>query len=453
MIVFAVLWLTATVFLVVLYTGQEDLKRNLATAQSAKNRAVSDAEERSLELVKQASERGPTMVGLLETARADTATLATGEQTDGPSAVRDKRNAFVEQLRTDALVERPGQFADASLLDALQLLYGAYRTQNALRTDTETRATALEARVTELTRRNDAQKQQLDEDAAQIKSRLTELEAEWTAYRSNRNEEVNRLQGEFENRSAQADSELTRERQRRAGLEEQYTDLQARFGQLQEKLGLSQMKPEPLSTARIADGRILMAVPGDPVVYIDRGRKDRLTLGLEFAVYSAKSGIPEDGRAKARVEVVSIADASAECRIVEVFGNEVILEDDLIANPIYDPNRPLSFLVVGDFDLDRDGRIDPSGAQKIEALVADWGGTLATELTALTDFVVLGAAPPQPRAVGDLTPEQQQAGARARDRYQRYQSVVSAANSLGVPILTQDVFIQFLGYTRQRGMK
>ena len=35
MIVFAALWLTSTVFLVILYTGQEDLRNEAARAQSA----------------------------------------------------------------------------------------------------------------------------------------------------------------------------------------------------------------------------------------------------------------------------------------------------------------------------------------------------------------------------------------------------------------------------------
>lgn len=447
MIIFVVLWLTSTVFLVVLYTGQEDMQRQMTAAQSAKNRAISNQEESSLELVRQAREGGPTAVGLIDAARGLTAELATGNADDAPGTVREKRDGILEQIRGDALVEQANRYANASLLEALETLYGAYRTNHALLEDAQMRAEELEGRVTELTRINAAQKDELDEQATQLAERIEAIEADRTAYRVSRDEQIAGLQTEFGERSTQADADLTRERQRRAGLAEQYEDLQDRFGQLQEKLGLSQVKPEPLSTARLADGTVLTAVPGDPVVYIDLGREDQLTLGLEFAIYSAETGIPEDGRSKARIEVVSISPSSAECKIVAVHGNEVILEGDLVANPIYDPTRPLTFMVTGAFDLNRDGSLDSGGAAGVRALVANWGGVLTDDLNAQTDFVVLGAAPARPRSSGDLSPDEEEVNERVQERYERYVSTVEAASSLGVPVLTQDVFLRFLGYT------
>ena len=159
--------------------------------------------------------------------------------------------------------------------------------------------------------------------------------------------------------------------------------------------------PERLATARQPDGKILTAVPGDQVVYIDLGQKDTLTLGLQFTVYSAKTGIPPDGHGKARVEVVSISPESAECRIMYVRPGQVILEGDLVANPVYDPNRPLTFVVNGEFDLDRDGIVDRNGAATLESLIRDWGGRVSSEVTPLTDFVVLGTPPRRPRVSGD----------------------------------------------------
>ena len=447
MIIFVVLWLTSTVFLVVLYTGQEDMERQRAAAVAAKNRAVSNQEESSLELVRQAREGGPTIVGLIDAARGLTAELATGDAEDAPGTVREKRDGILSQIRGDALVDRPNRYANASLFEALEMLYGAYRTNHALLEDAQMRREELEGRVTELTRINAEQKDELDVQAEQLAQRIQEIEADRTAYRASRDTQIANLQSDFGERSAQADADLTRERQRRAGLAEQHEDLQERFGQLQEKLGLSQMKPEALTTARVPDGSVLMAVPGDPVVYISLGREDQLTLGMEFAVYSSETGIPEDGRSKARIEVVAISPASAECKIVALNGNEVILEGDLIANPIYDPTRPLTFVVLGDFDLNRDGALDPGGDLGVKALVTDWGGVLTDELNAQTDFVVLGAAPARPRPAGDLSPDEQEVNERVQERFARYVSTLEAANSLGVPVLTQDVFLRFLGYS------
>ena len=448
MIVFVVLWAVSTVLLVMLYTGQEDLVQQADDARLAKERAISANEERSIELVKQASERGPTAVGLIEQARRETAELATGDAEDLPGTVREKRDGLLEQIRTSGVLSARSRLGDNSLFELVETVFADCRAKHELLTDAEQRVQQLDAEVEDLTRRVETQKAELEKQAEKVAGRIEEVEANRDAFRTSRDEQIAQLKSQFDERNAQADAELTRERQRRAALEEQYADLQQRFGQLQQKLGLSQIAPEPLSTARVPDGRILTAVPGDPVVYINLGRRDRLTLGLEFAVYNADTGIPEDGRAKARIEVISIAPNSAECRIVEVLGNEVILEDDLVANPVYDPNRPLSFMVLGQFDVDRDGSPDPGGPRRIQALVTDWGGNLVDELTAQTDFLVLGAAPPRPRLAGDLSPEEQDINARVQARYDKYQETVEAANSLGVPVLTQDVFLQFLGYSR-----
>jgi len=66
MIVFVALWLTSTVFLVILYTGQEDLHSENTRLQSANRRLISPAEDKAIDLVKNAQETGPTVVGLLE---------------------------------------------------------------------------------------------------------------------------------------------------------------------------------------------------------------------------------------------------------------------------------------------------------------------------------------------------------------------------------------------------
>lgn len=166
-------------------------------------------------------------------------------------------------------------------------------------------------------------------------------------------------------------------------------------------------------------------------------------------MYSAESGIPPDGRAKAQIEVVSIDNKSAECRVIHNAAHEVILGGDLIANPIYDRNRAVSFVIAGDFDLDHDGAPDQNGALRIESMIADWGGTLSTDLSGLTDFVVVGAAPQRPRPVAERSAAQAQRAERMQQAYDRYGGIVEAARTLAVPTLTQEVFLNFLGYSRR----
>ncbi len=448
MIVFVALWLSSTVFLVVLYTGQDELRSDIARARTAKNRLASDREEREIEAVRNAVDGGPTAVGLLEQARSKTARLATGgDGEDDVATVRTKRDELLSTIRRDGFVDNADDFEDVSLHEALTMLYEVYKRENTLRGSAEDRVAELQTEVDDLVEINTSQQNDFQQSEKDRQDQLAEAEESRRRYRENRDQAVAGLEKEFDSLRAQSDTELTGERRKLAEANRRLAKMQERFAAQQEKFGELIVGPEELATARREDGRILAAFPGDDIVYIDLGAKDRIMLGLQFAVYSAETGIPADGLAKGQIEVVSVSESSAECKIVRVAGNEVILTDDLIANPIYDPSRPPSFLVIGDFDLNRDRLPDSDGAETIESIIADWGGVVATELTALTDFVVLGAAPRMPQRRSDPTLEQAQR-AEAMERLRtRYMDTVHAAKSLSVPVMTQEVFLSFLGYS------
>jgi hypothetical protein len=101
--------------------------------------------------------------------------------------------------------------------------------------------------------------------------------------------------------------------------------------------------------------------------------------------------------------------------------------------------------VAGRFDLDRDGMADPDGALVVDALVTDWGGAITTELTALTDFVILGGPPPRPRVGTDMSRERTERAEAMQGEWDRYAELVATAKSLSVPVMTQELFLNFLG--------
>jgi len=445
MIVFAALWLTATVFLVILYTDQSALTSDNARVNSRNATLISAAEERALELVKSAREGGPTVVGLIEEARSRTAELATGTPGDTAAAVKAKRDQLLAAIRGDNVIQGASTFENLSLYDALSRLYTACKAEADLRKAAENRALQLDGEMTKLVEADVARRNEFDQRTKETADKLARCDTDRGSFRDQSDEAVRRLEGELDETKRRSTAELTNERRLRLAAEQKLAELQERFSTQQEKLGGLLIGPEELSTARKADGHILTAVPGDKVVYIDLGAKDTLTLGLQFAVYSAQTGIPADGRGKAQVEVVSIHPSSAECRIVWRAPTAVILEGDLIANPVYDPARAPTFLVLGEFDLDRDGILDRGGSSSIEALIGNWGGKITKELTPLTDFVVLGAPPKKPRISSDGTVT---TPASVQTEWDRYNSLAEAARSMSVPVMTQNVFLNFLGYTR-----
>jgi hypothetical protein len=439
--------------LVILYTGQEALNNENARLDSRYKRVINASEEKSIALVKSAQETGPTVVGLLEKARSETATLAAGSAEDAAAQIKSKRDNLLRSIQSDGLVAQPEAFVDLSYHDALNRLYETFRAERDLRKTAEDRAKELETQVTQLVEASGQQKNDFEKRAKEATQQLAQCETDRAAYRAERDKVVEKLEREFEDSRKKSDAELTNARTQRQVAEGRLTDLQKRLAAQQDRMGELTIGPEKLATARQPDGRVLTAVPGDDVVYVDLGKSQGLVLGLHFAVYSARTGIPDDGKAKAQIEVVGIGNSSAECRIVSVAGGEIIMEGDLIANPIYDRDRPLSFVVLGEFDLDRDGAFDRNGAATVEALVTTWGGQVSGEVTPLTDFVVLGAAPKKPKATaeggaaagasGTTPPPSNDPVVRA---WNRYQEVLGLAKSLSVPILTQDTFLNFLGY-------
>jgi len=315
-----------------------------------------------------------------------------------------------------------------------------------MRRELETRAGDLEAEVTRLTEANAAMKNDFEERAASMSTQAAEAEAARDNFRQQQESSISQLEQEYAKISEQNTAALTQERQLRQQCETNLAEAQERFRVLRQKLGDMMVGPEELATARTPDGKILTAIPGDEVVYIDLGRREGLTLGLQFAVYSAETGIPADGRSKAQIEVVSINDTSAECRIVRQGLHQVILEGDLVANPIFDPSRPLSFVIAGEFDLNRDGMPDRDGAEAIASLVRNWGGQVQANLSPLTDFVVLGAAPRRPRPESEVAADRLEINKARQAAWDSYHAVLDTARSLSIPIMTQEVFLNFLGY-------
>jgi hypothetical protein len=452
MIIFVGLWLASTVFLVILYTGQETLVSENAKLKSTLGRTVNSQQERSIELIKAAQENGPTMVGLLEDARGTTAQLATGEATDAPPAIKAKRDQIMAAIKADGLVPNPETFADLSYHQALTQLYEAFKAAQNVSKAAEARAAQLDSQMTAMVQAEAALKADFEKKTREASERLAQAEGERTAYRAERDKMFESLQMAQDEAQKRHDAELTSVRQEKLAAEQETGAVQKRLASVNTKVGGLMPGPTKLSTARNPDGRILTAVPGDKVVYINLGKKNGLTLGLKFAVYSGQSGIPEDGKAKAQIEVASISDSSAECTITQIAPNAIIMEGDVIANPIYDPNSPLTFVVSGDFDMDHDGNNDRNGNLVIEDLIKKWGGKVSDELTPLTDFVVLGVKPRSPRTAGGPGSEPGQAPP-PNPAAERYERIMNQASKFSIPVLNQEIFLNYLGYTDRQARR
>lgn len=448
-IVFVALWLISTVLLVIVYLDYDKQKTAAEEARVALAKAIS-SEGKSLPQWGAAREgSGQTMVDLLEGARARTAELAVGDRSADPQTVATKFRETVERIRGDQFVPEAASFSANSYHAALTAMYELFRAEASALAEARQNLAARETEATELRQSLARQKEGFEEQAANLQKQIAAIESERSQAREAEERQLASFEEQIERIKQQSSEDIQNLRTENLRLREELSRQTARYTDLTAKLGSAQVAPVQLVTARQGDGTVLKATPGDEVVYIDLGSRDHLTLGLEFAVYDALQGIPEDGRAKARIEVVSINDQTAECRIVEMLRPELILPGDLVANPIYDRTRTLRFYVMGNFDLNNDGRDDADGADRIKAVVQAWGGQVSENLTAQVDFVILGAPPSRPAVPEDsdeeLTPQQQ----RAMQAYAEYEDRLESIKVLSIPTLPQTVFLNFLGYGAQ----
>ena len=205
---------------------------------------------------------------------------------------------------------------------------------------------------------------------------------------------------------------------------------------------------DPNAILRKADGRILRAVPGSDVVYINLGAADKVKVGQGFEVYSQTGETPATLRGKASVEVVTLMEETAECRITRRSPNAPIVEGDIVVNIAYERGRQPKFVVRGEFDLNYDGQIDFDGIEQITAIIRQWGGQVVPDLDETVDVVVIGVAPSVPtfhrdERVSDVVRDQ---AAQKEAQLARFRNLVDQAGKMYIPVITQNQFLFLTGY-------
>ena len=201
-------------------------------------------------------------------------------------------------------------------------------------------------------------------------------------------------------------------------------------------------------------GKVISIIKDDRLVYIDRGRLERIVLGMTFEVYDKVTGVVTDPKdkdnlhGKATIEVVSISEHSSIARIVRADPLQSIVEGDVIANVVYDPSTIYKFVVFGEFDIDNVGQATVSDRRRIETMISVWGGVLTDTLSYDTDFIVLGKEPVLPDALpaGTVDPDKIAVHTAQLKKYELYQTYAKSAHEQGIPILNQNRFLSLVGY-------
>ncbi len=261
---------------------------------------------------------------------------------------------------------------------------------------------------------------------------------------------VDRLRDDYEDRIATLENQ-------KDSLHQDRVSLKQRVDQLQEIISRNRFKSE--DPAKLVDGHIIDIAGTRGQVFIDRGKKHRIVLGMTFEVYDDKAALQqidritgELPRGKASLQVIKVTQTTSTCKITRSVPGRPVVRDNVIANAIYDPNYVFKFLVHGKFDVDNDGRPSEAEAEYLRSLVIKWGGTVVVggKLPGDLDFLVLGLEPPMPLPPpSDATQPQLEDWLRKRRAHEMYQELFRQAREAQIPVLNANRFFILIGYTNR----
>jgi hypothetical protein len=389
-----------------------------------------------------AQRQNQSVVGFMHDSWQNAMHRVTGARADTP-------DQFVTKLDR---VEGAGASNLMAVIRTLESDMANLRTQ--LEQAENDRRTALADRANEAARVRTIQEQH-QRTIATLNTDIDQYRSEVEGYRDQVNEakqSMDRRVEENRDRSAGTETALN-ERIRR--LESDNLQLVDRLSKLQTEKTDSLLKPT--SEAALVDGGIIGLNPAGGAVTIDRGRRDKIILGMTFAVYSDATAIrphPETGEypgGKATIEVTHVGETSSTARVISETRGNPIVRGDVIANAIYDPSKVYTFLVYGNFDANNDGQATPAEAADIRAMIESWGGRVTDELSGDVDFLILGQRPilpPRP-GVGSPWPVVEEF-MRLDSIAQRYDRLWEQAISTSLPVLNENRLYTLIGRTPAR---
>lgn len=206
-------------------------------------------------------------------------------------------------------------------------------------------------------------------------------------------------------------------------------------------------RPSPTDEYALVDGEVVGIAAGDNEVFLSLGRTDKIRIGMTFSVYSEATAIRPDSsgnyaQGKGFIEVVRVEENSSAARVLRELPGNPIVPGDVLANPVYDPNKEYSFIVYGNFDVDGDGLATAIERTELAAQIREWGGEVLSSddgITGNVDFLVLGAKPNLPPAPPGTAPiDVLREYARKTRIVRQYDDLLASASAINLPVLNQN---------------
>ena len=202
----------------------------------------------------------------------------------------------------------------------------------------------------------------------------------------------------------------------------------------------------------LIDGEVIDINTVNGEVIIDLGRGDKLQIGQIFSVYARAGDIRPDPNTgeyepgKAAIEVIRVNEDGSRARVIRSSAGNPVVRGDVIASPVYDPDKTYRFVVDGIFDYDGDGSASRLERSNVENLIRRWGGVIQDDIAGDTDFLVLGARPelpppPTPGVPREVVIEYN----RIRRSIERYDELFQRSERTSLPILNENRLRTLIG--------
>ena len=308
---------------------------------------------------------------------------------------------------------------------------------------------------TELSKLKDQYQQQVDNYGKQTK----DAERDKLGVISDRDEKIKAKIDEIaniKNKLNTANTELEQEKESR---EKERKDLTTKISQLEVRIDILKEKIDNLErlSFEVAKGLITRVEPASRTVWINVGEADFLKPRMTFSVYAKENLGVGRGKEdiKGKIEVTRISGPHmAEAKIIEEDLYRPMVSNDLIYTPIWSPGLVEKISVIGDIDLDGDGRSDRDEFRQmmeiagcvIDNEVNDNGDRLPEDgkITVQTRFLVKGDIPELQNVIGN------EEKARVRRILDKYDEMQKEARANGVRVIKMNDFLAYIGYHNKR---
>ncbi len=454
LIIFVVLFLASTTGLVLLFVHQEDLKLQATRATDLFEQYVGTRLKNSgkLEPYKTMGESAKPKQTAVEALLADRDRLAqmvTGSAVSTSKEAADKINAMVKNLPS-SIAPVVKQVAQSDLVGAIQQAVTALQAQAQQINDLKNQIAQIQARNDTITKGYQELEQKFQSNVQKFLGQLKNLQRLVNSYKAQYTQQLQTIKSQV---SAELRTQLTKMEK---DFNRNINDLRDIIKRNLTLLIASTRELGPVELRTTAslnvddltkrtDGAVLDI--SDQVVYISLGKQQGVQPGLRFVVISATQKGQVKPPIKAVLEVTDVSDITSECRIVSSLDDNPILKGDLILNLIYDRELRLKIFILGEFDLNKDGIIDPAGRQRIEEIVTRARGTILPQLSPAVNFVILGVPGEEPVSPGlGASTEAMKEYKRKLQRFRQYNDLKDQIQALNIPVITPELFMKYTGY-------